>query len=988
MQADATNATNAIATNAAATGPPPRASTSMGHFASSHSPPRASTSLGLMQALRQRSDPANRVMTQVTTSSERATPVIGRSTSLKYMDRTIPPTPPSKDTPPDERAIRQAGSAAQDPIVPFNTDTPTRSQGFFSTQPGLSPTRLGSYGQAEKGRLVTRKSQHSMRASIVPDEMEPSTFDDASRRMRGLAIEGFNLPAETRRSQKPYAYETTPRTSQAVDPQYSPSVYSQPSPRGNRRSTMRQSISAMPSAWAPLENVEEKEEPPQAQAMNTQDASARSSGVTASDQSTMTVPVMYPDYASDPNYLRQQQEAREREEQEQEPRQEMQMRAMIPQEPSTSSLQVWPELAKDPEINDFMTFTGFDGNFSTKGEKAVRHIGKLLGEDSPTLNGLVSAPTESKGLQRSESTKMSLLSALPKSPSASIIVPPLKLNAKGQEILPQTTYSPPSTARGKQDFSTPSKQGSSSTARQVQTTYDQEQTLTPTPSARGKKTISTNPLQDSSSSAHLQAQPTYSRGPTQTPSTSARGKQPISTPSKESKAERISSAFAQQPKQTLSASSADKQPVARELGRNNLFDNKPSFAAAHSGKSHGPPEVNFHVDPKKPPTPNTDSRNFTAPGSTSTINNISASVRGVADRPFYRGPDLNINRPLQTGPRPQTNWARRGDHSTNNRVDTNATQDLEDLSGSNRALDNSNPTLSARSLYGVNAHVDKPVIKSSTTSASHATNTTGNDRIDASFQNIMGHLHERNAMMKEHTTTPSQKVAAFRERQAANELQNKKARTPGDISDSGVSIQDQTTSANPDLKADKKDKKAKRLSTNYAHDFYRTGDAQDAAVSPTVADSEASTIILTPNEPGASFPASAKGKAALQGIDLASAAAARQVSGTHPALRAPGPPPQGPLPAPPLPLRATAPSVAAGSPAGSTSAVGSAEMDRLTSMVSVQQVMLNNVVAQMAQMRAQLAALQVGLGNQAHLQAQEEEEEEGGEEEEEFINPA
>lgn len=987
MQADATNATNAIATNAAATGPPPRASTSLGHFASSNSPPRASTSMGPMQGSRQRSDPANRMMAQVTTYPERETPVIGRSTSLKYMDCTIPPTPPSKDTPPDERAIRQAGTAAQDPIVPFNTDTPTRSQGFFSTQPGLSPARLGSYGQAEKGRLVTRKSQHSMRASIVPDEMEQSTFDEVSHRMGGLAIEGFNLPAETRRSQKPYAYETTPRTSQAVDPQYSPSVYSQPSPRQNRRSTMRQSISAMPSLRAPLENVEEKEEPPQAQETGTQDASARSSGITASDRSTMTVPIMYPEFASDPNYLRQQREAREREEEEQQPRQEMQMRAMIPQEPSSSSMEVWPDLRKDPEINDFMTFTGFDGNFSTKGQKAVRHIGKILGEDSPTLNGLVPAPAESNGLQRSESTKMSLLSALPTSPSPSITVPPLKFNSKGQEILPQTTYSPPS-ARGKQDFSTPSKQGSSST-RQMQTTYAQEQTLTPTRSARGKKTIIATPLQDSSSSAHQQAQPTYSRGQAQTPTTSARGKQPINTPSKEGKTASASSAFAQQPKQTLSASSADKQPVTRELGRNNLFDNKPSFAADHSGKAHGPPEVNFHVDPKKPPTPNTDSRNFSAPVSASiNHNNISASVRGVADRPFYLGPELHVTRPLQSGPRPQINWPRRGDNSINNRADLNVFKDLGDLGVSNRALDNNKPSLSARSLYGANIHVDEPTNKSSTTSGSRAINTTGNDRVDASFQNIMGHLHERNAMMQEHTTAPSQKVAAFKERKAANELQNKKTRTPGDISDSGVSIQDQTTSANPDQQADKKGKKAKRLSTNYAHDFYRTGDASDSAVSPTVPDSEASTIILTPNQSDASFPAAAKSKAALQGIDLASAAAARQVSGTHPALRAPAPPPQGPLPAPPLPLRAAAPTAAAGSPAGSTSAVGSAEMDRLTSMVSVQQVMLNNVVAQMAQMRAQLAALQVGLGNQAHLQAQEEEEEEEGEEEEEFINPA
>ncbi|KAK4502879.1 hypothetical protein PRZ48_006305 [Zasmidium cellare] len=185
-------------------------------------PPRASTSMGFRAdagSLSAKSQPmtATPVMqggSESGGSSQRRGNNMGlsRHHSLSWRDSHAPPTPPSKDTPPDEKIIRHLDKQ-KSPLTSF-TDTPSRAAGFVSSSTRMSPSRSGSYGQRFTPRLVTAPSMHSIRASVAvdPQGSDPDHLREMNDRIGGLGLEGFNMPSQ---------YQQSPSLA------YSPSVYSQ-----------------------------------------------------------------------------------------------------------------------------------------------------------------------------------------------------------------------------------------------------------------------------------------------------------------------------------------------------------------------------------------------------------------------------------------------------------------------------------------------------------------------------------------------------------------------------------------------------------------------------------------------------------------------------------------------------------------------------------------------------------------------------------------
>ena len=192
-----------------------------------------------------------------------------RTQSLKYFDHTIPPTPPAKNTPPHERAQADAALAKKSSRVPFHDTDTTPSKhaaGLICTNERLSPTKFGSYGHREIPTLVTKPSLYSLHASVVPDLIEASTFEEMKARCDGLGLEGFSMPTENMRSP----------TSQQV---YSPSIYS--------------------NEWVPRPNSAFATRSPPMQQMACH--SHTPSFKTKTSSSGGTIPVCYPELASDPS---------------------------------------------------------------------------------------------------------------------------------------------------------------------------------------------------------------------------------------------------------------------------------------------------------------------------------------------------------------------------------------------------------------------------------------------------------------------------------------------------------------------------------------------------------------------------------------------------------------------------------------------------------------------------------------------------------------
>ena len=251
---------------------------------------------------------------------------VSRTRSLQYIDRTMPPTPPAKNTPPHEKEVRAQREArlgvesrailehhrwvseqrrlevmrnmtpkkemvqtpeskTKSPLHSgiFNDDTPTRDNAkLVGTDGRTSPTKSGGYGRKELPKLVKQPSVYSMHASFYPDLHDQYSFEEVKKRADGLGLEGLSKLPES-------FYNCDPQVS------YSPSLYSddfpaRPSGIQTSPSTLHQMDIAQLSP-SPLA-VHEKFRPMPTKASLSEKPSASSQG---------TIPLVYPELASDPS---------------------------------------------------------------------------------------------------------------------------------------------------------------------------------------------------------------------------------------------------------------------------------------------------------------------------------------------------------------------------------------------------------------------------------------------------------------------------------------------------------------------------------------------------------------------------------------------------------------------------------------------------------------------------------------------------------------
>ncbi|KAK1071460.1 hypothetical protein LTR74_003338 [Friedmanniomyces endolithicus] len=207
---------------------------------------------------------------------------IQRSQSLKYFDPGVPPTPPAKNTPPGQKAQSDVPTSTSS-RVPFHKaeSTPSKTPvGRVSTSDRHSPTKFGSYGHKETPRLVTQPSIYSLHASVVPGNMEATTFEEMKARIDGLGLEGFSLPNETH-------YNHHQNSPEMV---YSPSIYSgEWSVRnsvmsGHSHHGHRLSFNDLPSLVEMPDECEKS-----------------GHSTKKSSSSGGTIPICYPELASDPS---------------------------------------------------------------------------------------------------------------------------------------------------------------------------------------------------------------------------------------------------------------------------------------------------------------------------------------------------------------------------------------------------------------------------------------------------------------------------------------------------------------------------------------------------------------------------------------------------------------------------------------------------------------------------------------------------------------
>lgn len=245
---------------------------------------------------------------------------VSRSQSLQYFDRTMPPTPPAKNTPPHEKELKaqekarmimehhqkkseqhcldvirdmtpqkevsqeivqRPSSRLKSPLHHdiFDEDTPTRTVArLMGTDGRTSPTKFGNYGRKEMPTLVKQPSVYSMHACFYPDLHDQCSYEEMKRRADGLGLEGLSeLPDGF--------YDREPIIT------YSPSIYSDGF--GGRPNSVIQTSPGMfkhsPSLPAVLENH------------HRMTPSKTSLQEKKSGSSHGTIPLVYPDLASDPS---------------------------------------------------------------------------------------------------------------------------------------------------------------------------------------------------------------------------------------------------------------------------------------------------------------------------------------------------------------------------------------------------------------------------------------------------------------------------------------------------------------------------------------------------------------------------------------------------------------------------------------------------------------------------------------------------------------
>lgn len=249
---------------------------------------------------------------------------VSRSHSLQYFDRTMPPTPPAKNTPPHEkekqtkaqqesRRIMEHHQKASEErirvarnITPskekaqsstskltsplqhrriFEDDTPTRDTAKLIGADGrTSPTKLGTYGRKEVPTLVKQPSVYSLHADYFPDlNDEWGPVEEVKKRTDGLGLQGLSKLPEKFVKQEPNIM-------------YSPSVYSTDfSPRPGSTSFASPGILHQAGMFRELPGLPEESD-------GTHPTPSKASLQTKkSGSSKGSIPVVYPDLASDPS---------------------------------------------------------------------------------------------------------------------------------------------------------------------------------------------------------------------------------------------------------------------------------------------------------------------------------------------------------------------------------------------------------------------------------------------------------------------------------------------------------------------------------------------------------------------------------------------------------------------------------------------------------------------------------------------------------------
>nr|OQO26916.1 hypothetical protein B0A51_07363 [Rachicladosporium sp. CCFEE 5018] len=218
---------------------------------------------------------------------------VSRSQSLQYFDRSIPPTPPAKNTPPKEQGTdcKTLVKQALEQHRIFEDDTPIRETvKLISADRGISPTRYDNCGYKENAQLVKKPSVYSLHASVYPDLSSSFSLPELKARVDGLGLEGL--------SDVPEAFYLNQR--KGVE--YSPSIYSSADwePRSSSMSNLYpgdKDARFRPSPSLPA--IFEKQGRGHRPSASEGTIQTKQSG--SSSESHGIIPLVYPELASDPS---------------------------------------------------------------------------------------------------------------------------------------------------------------------------------------------------------------------------------------------------------------------------------------------------------------------------------------------------------------------------------------------------------------------------------------------------------------------------------------------------------------------------------------------------------------------------------------------------------------------------------------------------------------------------------------------------------------
>ncbi|OQO13537.1 hypothetical protein B0A48_01766 [Cryoendolithus antarcticus] len=218
---------------------------------------------------------------------------VSRSQSLQYFDRSIPPTPPAKNTPPKEQETycKTLVKQALEQHRIFEDDTPIRETvKLISADRGISPTRYDNCGYKENAQLVKKPSVYSLHASVYPDLSSSFSLAELKARVDGLGLEGL--------SDVPEAFYLNQR--KGVE--YSPSIYSSADwePRSSSMSNLYpgdKDARFRPSPSLPA--IFEKQGRGHRTSASEGTIQTKQSG--SSSESHGIIPLVYPELASDPS---------------------------------------------------------------------------------------------------------------------------------------------------------------------------------------------------------------------------------------------------------------------------------------------------------------------------------------------------------------------------------------------------------------------------------------------------------------------------------------------------------------------------------------------------------------------------------------------------------------------------------------------------------------------------------------------------------------